>query len=67
MADRLASVPGDQIRLGAFEPVWGEPVADPRYVGVGQFADVDAATIRRSKVRAPSLSSISLRLPHFGL
>ena len=67
MADWFASLPGHQIGLGASEPVQGQPVADPRYVGVGQLADVDAATIRLSKVSAPSLSSISFRLPHFGL
>jgi len=67
VTDGVAVVPGNQIGLGASEPVQRQSIADPRYVGVGQLPDVDAATIRLSKVSAPALSSISFRFPHFGL
>src|SRR5215468_2923305 len=67
VCNRLAVVPGDEIRPVAAEAGERQPVADAADVAVRQLADVDEATSRRRKVRAPSLSSISFRLPHFGL
>src|SRR5689334_18382202 len=67
MRDRVAGVPGDEIRAPSAESRKRQRIADRRDVAVGQLADVDEATSRRRNVDAPPLSSISLRLPHLGL
>src|SRR5947208_16760542 len=66
MPDRLVAVPRDEVRLRTVEPVQRQARVGSGDLGFGQLADIDAATIRRSRLKAPSLSSISLRLPHFG-
>src|SRR5262245_27700299 len=67
MSQRLAALPRDEVGLMVRVPGERQALADARDVVLGQLADVDAATNRRKKVNAPPLSSISFKLPHFGL
>ena len=67
VADRLVAVPRDEIGLRSVETAERQPRVDALDLARVQLADVDAATSLRRNVSAPSLSSISLRLPHFGL
>src|SRR4051794_33868952 len=69
MADRFGSVPGDEVEGAATngEPREPETGSDHgSYVVHGERPDLDHRSLDR-KVSAPDLSSMSFRLPHFGL
>ena len=63
----LTALPRHKVCLRVIEAIQGQPSVHDLELSGGQLMDVDAATILRSRVSAPALSSISFRLPHFGL
>src|SRR5205823_13499353 len=66
MANGVVVVPRHEIGPADVEAVKRQPSVDSIDLRRGQLADVDAATILRSSVSAPSLSRNSFRFPHFG-